>query len=68
MVKPSAAGTTVFFLLIILVGGPVQAQDYSFSIPEFVCNVSIEEDRSLFIYYFSTMSPIKSYLNLIVLK
>lgn len=50
MVKP-CAGVTVFFLLIIPVGGPVQAQDYSFSIPEFVCNVSIEEDRSLFIYY-----------------
>ncbi|MBN1434689.1 hypothetical protein JW921_08015 [Candidatus Fermentibacterales bacterium] len=38
-------------LLLTVLLAPVSAQDYSFSVPEMVCNVSIERDRSLEIYY-----------------
>ncbi len=38
-------------LLLTLGGVAAPAQDYRFEVPEFICNVSVEKDRSLVIYY-----------------
>ncbi len=38
-------------LVLLLFGVAAPAQDYRFEVPEFICNVSVEKDRSLVIYY-----------------
>jgi hypothetical protein len=38
-------------LALLLLGGAAPSQDYRFEVPEFLCNVSVEKDRSLVIYY-----------------
>jgi hypothetical protein len=38
-------------LIPVLLVGQVLAQDYSFSMPEFTCNTSLEADGTLLIYY-----------------